>query len=256
MVPVLLPTAGPVVGYRATFELIDSSTSLHPLAEAFGRPTWRELRAPAEALALHSAPVRLGGGSGRAVLVAPGFFGSSDSLSTLVEWLREGEFEASVVPLDRNIRGSGWAVDQIVASLDAAETPVTLIGHSRGGQQARVAAMRRPERVGHLITLGAPMNHAVPRHFALRGAVESLRLACRVGLYRPLDLEDELEYEADLFSPFVDSVAWTSIWSRSDGFVAWQACVDEAATSIEVDCSHRGLVESIASFEALATALA
>jgi len=225
------------------------------LLEAFGRPTWRELRSAGEAKTLRNAPVPLTDGQGRPVLVVPGFLGTSDSLTTLIDWLQAADFDASIVPLDRNVRGSGWAVDRIVDTIDAAQNAVTIIGHSRGGQQARVAVNRRPEQVEQLITLGAPMNHAVPRHFLLRGAVESLRLACRAGLYRPADLDDEPAYEADLFAPFPPVVQWTSIWSRSDGFVAWQACFDDAASNIEVNCSHLGLVESIPSFEALATAL-
>ena len=47
----------------------------------------------------------------------------------------------------------------------------------------------------------------------------------------------------------------TSIWSKSDGFVAWQACTDPAATDVEIDCSHRGLIESVAAFEAIASVL-
>lgn len=234
---------------------IDFVAQPHPLVEAFGRPTWRELRAPGEARALRASPVPLNDGAGRKVLVAPGFLGSSSSMAPLVDWLCTGGFDASIVALERNVRGSGWAVDQIVDALDASPEPTVLLGHSRGGQQARVAAMRRPDKIAHLITLGAPLTHTVPRHFALRGAVESLRLASRIGVYRPSDLDDEPAYVRDLAASFNVEVPWTSIWSRSDGFVAWQACVDPVATNVEVDCSHRGLIESIAAFEALAAAL-
>ena len=227
----------------------------HPLVEAFGRPTWRELRAPDEARRLREQPVSLGGGQGRRVVVAPGFLGSDDSVGALVEWLRSGGFQVAVAPLERNVRGRGWAVDRIVETIDAADAPVILIGHSRGGQQARVAAVRRPAKLRQLITLGAPLKHSVPRHFVLRSAVESLRMASRIGIYRAGDMDDEHAYEADLRRPFDAGVPWTSIWSKTDGVVAWQPCTDPAATSIEVDCSHRGLIESVPAFEAVAHAL-
>ena len=235
--------------------VIDPVTQPHPLLEAFGRPTWRELRAPEEARQLRKNPVPLAGGDGQRVVAVPGFLGSDDSVAPLASWLAAGEYDTSVVPLERNVRGSGWAVDRIVDEIDASSKPTILIGHSRGGQQARVAAVRRPDRIQHLVTLGAPLRHVVPRHFALRSAVESLRFASRLGVYRPVDLDDEAEYSADLFAPYALDAPWTSIWSRSDGFVAWQSCTDPAADSIEIDCSHRGLIESVAAFSAIAAVL-
>lgn len=234
---------------------IDSVTQPHPLIEAFGRPTWLELRARDEARQLRKKPVPLHGGEGRRVVVVPGFLGSDESVGPLVSWLRSGGFDATAVPLDRNVRGSGWAVDRIVETLDASPDRAILIGHSRGGQQSRVAAVRRADKLSQLITMGAPLRHSVPRHFALRSAVESLRFASRLGVYRSEDMDDEEDYEADLFRPIEPSVSWSSIWSKTDGIVAWQPCTDPAATSIEVNCSHRGLIESIPAFTALASVL-
>lgn len=185
----------------------------------------------------------------------PGFFGSERSLDPLVGWLREANYDAVTVPLELNVRGSGWAVDQLLDTLDRIG-PAIVIGHSRGGQQARVGAVRRPELFEHLVTLGSPLRAAVPRHFVLRGTVETLRLFSRLGVYRPEDQADEPAYESDLLRPFDVDVDWTSIWSRTDGIVAWQSCRDRAANDIEVDCSHLGLTESVPAFEALAGVLA
>ncbi|MEZ5227967.1 MAG: hypothetical protein R2710_15235 [Acidimicrobiales bacterium] len=48
---------------------------------------------------------------------------------------------------------------------------------------------------------------------------------------------------------------WTTIYSRTDGVVEWQATLDPAAQAIEVDATHLGLTASVASFEAMARAL-
>ena len=172
-----------------------------------------------------------------------------------MSWLRSGDFDASAVPLDRNVRGSGWAVDRIIDALACSGEPAILIGHSRGGQQSRVATARQSGSVAQLITLGAPLRHSVPRHFVLRSAVESLRFASRLGIYQSGDMDDEAEYEADLRAAFPDTVPWTSIWSKTDGIVAWQPCMDPAADNVEIDCSHRGLIESRPAFAAVAAAL-
>lgn len=228
----------------------------HPLIEAFGRPTWRELQAPAEAAQLAIHPVELSGGADAPVVVVPGFCGSERSLATMVTWLSDAGYDPRVASMELNVRGSGWAADRVVEALEACNEPAILIGHSRGGQQARIVAARHPELVRSLITLGAPLNSHVPHHFALRAAVESLRLAARAGLYHPGDMPGDHEYARELAQPFTADVPWTSIWSRNDGLVAWQACQDEAATDVEVTCSHRGLVESVSSYQALASVLA
>lgn len=232
----------------------------HPLIEAFGRPTWREVRALREAADLRVEPLpppKLDPAT--PVVVAPGFFGSERSLDSLVEWLGSGGAPVRVAELDLNRRGSDWAtrriIDTLEASLEHHAAPAVLIGHSRGGQQGRVASVRRPELVARLVTLGAPFHTPIPRHFVLRGAVESLRFAARLGLYRPEDIAGDDRYAEELQLPFDVDVPFTSIYSRSDGFVAWQQCIDPAATCVEVDVSHRGLVESRPAFAAIATAL-
>lgn len=226
-----------------------------PFIEAFGRPTWREVRAIDEARLVAAKPPALVDGQGAAVVIAPGFGGSTGSMGTLADWLAAANWDVTVADLDRNARDSTRAARAIIAELER-RGGATLIGHSRGGQQARVVAMRRPELVDRLITLGAPIRSHTPRHFALRATVETLRVVGRTGLLGAYDHADDMAYEADLFAPFAVDVDWTTIWSKSDGFVAWQACVDPAATAMEVNCSHRGLVASVASFRAIADVLA
>lgn len=227
----------------------------HPLVEAFGRPTWREWRQRAEASELANTVVPISVSSPRSIVVVPGFLGTADSIGTLVGWLTDAGHSVRVADLDGNYRASSWAADRIVETLDQVGVPSVLIGHSRGGQQCRVAAHRNPGLVDHLITLGAPVRSHAPRHFVLRTAVESLRVAGRLGVLGGYDAAADRRYEASLAAPFTPDVPWTAIHSRSDGFVAWQACIDAAATDVEVNCSHRGLIASVPAFTAIAATM-
>ena len=227
----------------------------HPLVEAFGRPTWREWRYRAEAVELAETGVPITASPPRSIVVVPGFLGSVGNMKFIVEWLASAGHSVRVADLDGNYRSSSWATDRIVETLDQAGVPSVLIGHSRGGQQCRVAAHRNPDLVDHLITLGAPVRFHVPRHFALRAAVEILRTAGRLGALGGHDRAADRKYEASLYASFTPDVPWTAIHSRSDGFVTWQACMDAAATDVEVNCSHRGLIASVSAFTAIAATI-
>lgn len=119
---------------------------------------------------------------------------------------------------------------------------VSLIGWSLGGIYAREIAKLQPELSRRVITLGTP--------FAGRGT------ETHVGwLYRLLNgsaplVDDELAARLRGRPP----VPTTSIYSRSDGIVAWQSCVIEAdaeagakshedggTDNVEVEGSHIGL---------------
>ena len=224
---------------------------------ALGRPFWNEARAPFERLALARAPVALAPGGGRRVVIATGYMAPPSSADTMATWLRNAGYRVDVVDMDRNRSTSTAAVARIEDELMvSAPEPSVLIGHSRGGQQCRVATQRRPELVDRLITLGSPVRAHLPRQALLRASVEGLRLLARLPFGPDENLEADRTYEHDLWSPFGVDVPWTSIWSRVDGVVEWQTCLDEAADSHEVRCSHFGLSASIPSFEAIAAVLA
>ena len=99
------------------------------------------------------------------------------------------------------------------------------------------------------------MRAHLPRSGPLRASVEALRLLALLPIGPDADSEADADYERDLAAPFVVDVPWTTIWSKVDGVIEWQACLDQAATSIEVECSHVGLLASVPSFRAIASAL-
>jgi len=108
----------------------------------------------------------------------------------------------------------------------------TLIGWSLGGIYAREIAKRLAGRVRQVITIGTPFG----------GGPEHTNVAW---LYRLLNGETaviEAGLARRLRTP--PPVPTTSIYSRTDGIVAWQACRErggQATENIEVDSSHLGL---------------
>jgi pimeloyl-ACP methyl ester carboxylesterase len=125
------------------------------MAGWFGRPVHLELRGPFELRMLKRSPLWRGegvpAGEGRPLLIIPGFLAAPKGAVALHHILNKAGWQAEVASVGRN---SGPAY----VGLDAAETdlrrledttgqPVTIVGHSRGGQFARVLAVRHPEFV-------------------------------------------------------------------------------------------------------------
>lgn len=228
-----------------------------------GPAVWREARAPAELRALRQSQRELDGllqpGDGQPIVLSPGYLAGPSSMFFLERWLGQAGYDVALAATGRNMRSSSWACDRITdAIVEAAERaggPVIVIGHSRGGQQARVAVTRVPQHCEQLITLGAPIRHHLPRGFLLRTSVEGLRLLGRTPIGPDADLAADRRYAEELAAPFPDGIPWASIFSRSDGVVEWQATLDPAAESVEVDCTHVGLTASLPAFRAIARAL-
>jgi pimeloyl-ACP methyl ester carboxylesterase len=157
---------------------------------------------------------RMPRGSGQPVMVLPGF-GAGDSSTLLLQgYLRLLGYRVRGWRMGVNtgqMRALLPRVLRRVASMaDAAGEPVRLIGWSLGGVLARETARDRPELVQRVITLGSPI-------------FEGRREAREATLIR---------------------VPITAIWSRADGIVAWQACVDSRSPdveNVEVTATHLGL---------------
>ncbi len=227
------------------------------IAGAIGRPWWNEGRAPLERLQLARRAVPLAHGNGRRVVFVSGYLAGAPGSRPIVDWLRSAGYYVDIAPMRGNIGASNTGVERIQQTLHSGNHDTSiLIGHSRGGQLARVAALRNPELVDQLITLGAPVRAHLPRNAALRASVEALRLVYQLPIGPKLDLRAHTLYEEDLYAPFDVDVAWTTIWSKIDGVVEWQTCLDERARSIEVTASHVGLIASVSSFKAIASVLA
>ena len=188
-------------------------------------------------------------GDGHAVLVLPGLVASDESTRLLREFLRDRGYRASGWGLGRNY-GPRPGVERAMLDLldrlhDETGRTVSIVGWSLGGVYARVLAARRPDAVRAVVTLGSPI--ADPR------ATHAWRIYEFTSGKR---VDDPREQRTVRPTP---SVPTTSIYSRTDGIVAWQCSVEQEgpqSENIEVMGSHIGLGFNPAVLYAVADRLA
>jgi pimeloyl-ACP methyl ester carboxylesterase len=174
-------------------------------------------------------------GDGHGVLVLPGLLASDTSTAALrlfTSWLG---YDVHGWELGRNRGPTDAVLDGLPAALtglaDRAGGPVSIIGWSLGGIYARELAREYPGLVRQVITLGSPFALAEPGHTRADGVYQrsrgqhSARIPTREAVARPI------------------GVPSTAVYSRHDGIVCWQNCVEaesELHINVEVRCSHLG----------------
>jgi hypothetical protein len=214
-----------------------------------------EVRVAAEWAAMRLALPRLlrtaPRGDGSPVMVVPGFATDDGWTESLRGFLGGLGWAARGWELGRNHGRVPELIPRLAEqTADLAEDagrPVRLVGWSLGGYLAREAARERPDVVERVVTLGAPVVGG-PKYTA------SAPMYLKKG--HDLDaIETEVEArEADPITVPVDAV-----YSRSDGIVAWRACIDHHNPHVrhhEITASHLGLVASPAVFRLVAELLA
>ena len=189
-------------------------------------------------------------GDGHPVLVLPGLVASDMSTKLLRRYLEGRGYDAHGWGLGRNLGPREGIEDGMIAKLEALHAEsgrkVSLVGWSLGGVYARLLAARHPQWVRSVVTLGSPFagsaraTHAWRVYEGVSG--QSAEDPRRMKHVRP-----------------TPPVPTTSIFSRSDGLVAWRCCVQqpaERAESIEVTSSHLGISLHPAAWHAVADRLA
>jgi len=233
------------------------------VARWFGRPVHLEARRPFELRALRRSDLWAGvgvpPGLGRPLLLIPGFMAGRTTAEPLAHILRTAGWDVTVAGVGRNSGPAYLGIDASEADLlelsERHGQPVRAIGHSRGGQFARVLAVRHPERVAQVITVGAPLMVKYPSFVVVRVPAELLDRAWRAGAFGDVDHAREEAVDDDRYLPFPGHVDFVSIWSRTDGIVDWRMSQEPAAHGLEVSASHLGLISSVAGVEAIAAAL-
>lgn len=229
----------------------------------------RETRWQLELYRLLVDPVFRGGGvprgDGRPVILLPGFGGGDQTMLVLASWLRRMGYRPHTAGFVANLGCSDRAVERIERRLELLYgrhgRRAALIGHSRGGHYARALGHRRPELVSHAISIGAGLRQMLCASYPTQAAATAARrLLLRSGRARsPLCLTESCDcrFGRDYAAPFpADRVRLTSIYSRGDGVVHWQAAVVPYGDCVEVTGSHVGLVFNRKTYRAIATALA
>lgn len=194
-------------------------------------------------------------GDGHPVMVLPGFVTSDISTTVLRRYLQQLGHDVHAWELGRNLgpRAIGRDGEKLVARLRAIHAAtgrrVSLIGWSLGGVMARQLSRRAPEAVRQVISLGSPFT-GTPRSTNVWRAYEMLT-GQKID---DADMRRQLHESAS--APPVPS---TSIYTREDGVVAWQNCVEPRGAqtdNIEVHGSHCGLGVNPAVLYAIADRLA
>lgn len=206
-----------------------------PATTALTNELWGILELPRLLLRLPHLAVQPRGG-GEPVLVLPGYGAGDGSTAVLRGYLSLLGWNAIGWNLGRNHGDVPALLPQVVACVErAAEAhgqPVRLVGWSLGGYLAREAARERPALVTRVVTLGSPVVGG-PKYTAVAPA------------YRRLGIDlDAIETEIDARNRTPLPVQITAVYSRHDGIVAWEACIDhwsEAVEHVEVTTTHLGL---------------
>lgn len=202
---------------------------------------------------LAAAPflARVPRGAAHAVIVVPGLGATDRSTFAIRRFLRHLGYQATGWNLGRNDRPAGADLPAVAAQIRSLYQTtgklVSLVGWSRGGIIAREATRLAPECVRMVITLGSPF--AAP---AASNVLSRWRLVTGEGF-----MAQSPELLRRLADPL--QVPSTSIYSRSDGVVAWRACREaEGAESenVEVRGAHIGLGFNPAALWAIADRLA
>jgi triacylglycerol lipase len=251
------------------------------IPEGFAAPgrgaVLREARVVAEAgrLAWSRVGRRVGGRAsyaGRQVLrdvdpvvLIPGFMAGDASLTALARALRDQGHRTYRSGIHTNVGCTVRAADQLEIRLESVVARrgrrVTVVGHSLGGLLARGLAVRRPDLVAGIVTLGSPMLAPGAHHAALTRSLDALVRLSRAGVPGLMALEcvagdcARTSFEESRL-PIPPEVSFTAVYSRRDGIVDWRACVDPLATAAEVRSSHLGMVLDPAAIRCVADAVA
>jgi triacylglycerol lipase len=184
------------------------------------------------------------------VILVPGFMAGDGTLTLMSRALRARGFRTYRSHTRANVGCTLDAADQLESRLEAIVlrrgTRVQIVGHSLGGMIARGIAVRRPDLVSGIVTLGSPMLAPAAHHLALSWGVDTLVRLSRAGV--PGLMAEECvagtcarQSFDECRSPMPADVGFTAIYSKRDGIVDWRACVDPLAVPVEVTASHCGM---------------
>lgn len=216
LVPWPFGRPAPPLPPRAPSLIVALLLQLLLLRELLARRFSRSLRT-----AMNAAPR----GVGKTVWILPGMGVGDWTTRALRRYLCRQGFDARGWGLGRNPPDARATLARLLPRLEAlvvaAGEPVAIVGWSLGGVLARELARLRPDLVRCVVTLGSPV-------------VGGLRHTAIAGFYRLQGWDvDEIDRLVAAANCTPIRVPVTAIWSRRDGIVAWQGCVDDFTPTVE-----------------------
>lgn len=232
-------------------------------------PLWRETLIGFEAAGLLRSPVWRGDGCERAdgdgVLLIPGFMAGDGSLGLMTRWLRGLGYRTKSAGIRSNVGCSEAVCSALEPRLEclaeATGRRVAIVGQSRGGMLGKVLAIRRPDLVSGVVTLGSPLRSQLAVHPLVLGQIGIVGTLGAVGLsgvfgHNCLRGTCCEEFRRAAQAEFPADVSLVSLYSRTDGIVDWRACLDPAADElVEVHASHCGMSVNAEAYRAVANSL-
>ncbi len=189
-------------------------------------------------------------GHGKPAMLIPGFLAGDASLSPMAKWLKRGGWTLAKSGVAWNVNCTQATVESIEARLESlvlqTGQKALIVGQSRGGAMGKVIAVRRPDLVDTLVTLGSPLNDHFDFHPRVWFGIGIIGGLGELGLPGFLSLdcasgdcckETRLAYGR----PFPQGVRFISFYSRGDNIVRYQACLHNSAEQIEIESSHLGM---------------
>jgi triacylglycerol lipase len=177
-------------------------------------------------------------------------------MAVLAGWLRRRGHAVRGSGMLINVGCAGRELGRLEERLAEFDSPVIVIGQSRGGTLARALAAGHPDQVAGAVTLGSPVLDPLAVSTAVMRTVRSVAWLGDLGLPGVfssdcMDGDCCADFNSLLRAPLEDGMPALAVHSRSDGVVDWRACLDPYADCVDVDGSHSGMAVNPAVYEEL-----
>lgn len=194
-------------------------------------------------------------GDGHPVMVIPGLAGADGSTAYIRSFLNGIGYDTHTWGQGRNLgprEGMDIMIETLVARVEelyeeSGQQEVSLIGWSLGGIYAREIAKMLPGKVRQVITLGTPFKGIADA----TNATKFYEILSNDTSHKDPDLIEKLGV--------APPVPFTSIYSKTDGVVHWEASIENVNSMSEnieiIGASHLGLGHNPASMYVIADRL-
>ena len=189
-------------------------------------------------------------GNGMPVILVPGFLTGDWSMRLMATTLKTWGFAPFRSGISLNVGCTNELVDRLVERVRVIslrrQSPVAIVGWSRGGTLAKLVALQVPDEVSGIVTLVSPnanplaVSNVVVRQLRVLNRLNAMGAKGVMG-EDCIHGECAASVEEQLGHDFPADVPYVSMYTRSDGVVDWRACLDPEAQLVEVEGTHLGV---------------